>query len=793
MVKHFKIVLWLSIITCSSVIFAQQQAANWYFGEEAGVSFSSGFPNQLSDGVIDTAEGCSTISNKQGNLLFYTDGTTVWNKNHNIMINGTGLTGDDSSTQSAIIIPKPDSETIFYIFTVDDRAGAGGLRFSEVDITLDNGLGAITTNKNILLEASITEKITAVESSDGLSIWVISHRWNSNEFVAYLVTDVGVNTTPVVSATGSIHTGLINNTIGYLKASPNREKIASVRSYVDNQTEIFDFNATTGILSNPISIANYSSSTIGPYGCEFSPDSRLLYVTEINYETEISLLHQYDLTLSTAAQIINSDVIITQQDGRLGAIQQALDGKLYVAKFGSHFLNVIKNPNEIGLNCNYEQDSFSLGTKISQFGLPPFIQSYFFATNIFNNTCFGDSTTFLIDTSTVIDSITWDFGDPASGVNNTSNSLNPTHVYSSSGNFNVTISIDTQGETQLIYRTVFIADKPPVLDLGILTTCETENANAEFDLTSNVPAAILSNPDYFLSFYETLLDAENSENDIVSPNNYTSVNGNQIIYLRIDTPNGDCYSISEIELSIINKPVIEPLEEIFFCDDNTNSTTIDVGNLQYPNSQYNFLWLESNETTPQIQVDNAGTYIVRITDISTISFENPEGCFAERTVIVETSSIADITNIEVTNSTAVTFNTGIGDYEYALDNINGIYQNSNVFTNISPGVHTIFVRDKNGCGVVEKQFSVIDFPEYFTPNGDTINDYWQVYGISRKFQNSALIYIFDRYGKLITQLKTDSPGWDGTLNGKPLPQSDYWFSVKLDDGRAFKGHFTLKR
>jgi len=112
---------------------------------------------------------------------------------------------------------------------------------------------------------------------------------------------------------------------------------------------------------------------------------------------------------------------------------------------------------------------------------------------------------------------------------------------------------------------------------------------------------------------------------------------------------------------------------------------------------------------------------------------------------------------------------------------------------VQPGLYTVFVRDKNNCGIVEDLVSVIGFPKFFTPNNDDANDFWQVYGITNQFQANSTVYIFNRYGKLLIELDLLSRGWDGTYNGKKMPTSDYWFKVTLEDGRIFTNHFTLKR
>ena len=794
MIKLKHIIISLLIVT-SANLTAQNQAANWVFGVRAGLNFNFGYPIPFNGALIDTPEGCSSISDRLGNLLFYSDGITVWNRNHALMQNGSGLQGDKSSTQSALIVPNPDNDDIFYIFTVDDRGGAGGLRYSEVNMTLDGGLGGVTGNKNVLLANPTTEKITAIESSDGRSIWVISHRWMSNEYIAFLVTDAGVNTTPVVSAIGSTHTGDINNTIGYLKASPNREKIASVVSYDLSETQVFDFDATTGVLSNPITISNYNSNNIGPYGCEFSPDSNLLYVTEIDRNSASSKVHQYDLTLNNEAAIINSDIIIGEVEEELGAVQQALDGRLYIAIEGGQYLSVISNPNERGNASNFEFNGVYLGGDSSHFGLPPFIQSYFFATNVFRNTCYGDSTEFSIDTSTIIDGIHWDFGDPASGSNNTSTDLNPTHVFTSTGEFLVTISIDTEGEIQTVYRTIIISEQPDQLDLDPLVSCEIENGMAEFDLISAIPQTIIDDPTIAISFYEDEMDSENFVNPIINVNNYTNSDIPQIIYVRLQNSiRGDCYSISELELQVSEIPVIEETDSAFFCINDPNaSILIDAGALEGNISDYTYMWLETNETTYQIEIQSQGTYTVRITPVSTITPQNPEGCFADRVVTVSSSGIATFDSIDVNDNSATVNVSGIGEYEFALDDSNGPYQDNNYFNNLEPGIHIVYVKDKNDCGIVQATFSIIGFPKFFTPNGDGENDFWQVQGISGQFQPNSKIYIFDRYGKLLKTLSPSSQGWDGTFNGNLMPNDDYWFSVTLEDGRAYRDHFTLKR
>jgi gliding motility-associated-like protein len=142
--------------------------------------------------------------------------------------------------------------------------------------------------------------------------------------------------------------------------------------------------------------------------------------------------------------------------------------------------------------------------------------------------------------------------------------------------------------------------------------------------------------------------------------------------------------------------------------------------------------------------------------------------------------------------------TGLGDYEYALDAIDGPYQDSPVFDNIPTGNHMIHVRDKNGCGIVsqdiDQEIALDGFPRFFTPNGDGVNDMWQ-YSQPANLQDIPLnsIEIYDRYGRLIASISPNSTGWDGTFKGKPLPSADYWFRANVEDREEIKGHFSLKR
>jgi gliding motility-associated-like protein len=324
--------------------------------------------------------------------------------------------------------------------------------------------------------------------------------------------------------------------------------------------------------------------------------------------------------------------------------------------------------------------------------------------------------------------------------------------------------------------------------ISLCDTDGTEDGFMAFNLNDTNAIVLAGAPAGLdLQYYETYLDALVETNPLGATFTNT-IAYNQIIYGRVENANA-CYGISEIELTVFELPNIETEFETLYCLNFSPETIVlDAGIINDLPSNYNFDW-STGEDTATIDVNAPGTYTVRVT--------NTDGCFKDRTINVLPSNIATVTDIEIVdasqNNSITILVSGEGDYEYALDDSNGPYQDSNIFTNVQPGLYTVYIRDKNNCGITEELVSVIGFPKFFTPNDDDAHDFWQVYGINNQFQANSSILIFDRYGKLLRELDPLGPGWDGTYNGAKMPTSDYWFRVKLQDGRTFTSHFSLKR
>jgi WD40 repeat protein len=364
------------------LVLAQNQANIWYFGNHAGLDFNSGSPVALNNGQVylesGHAEGTSVICDNSGDLLFYTNGQKVWNQNHVIMENGDSLMGSFSATQSSLILPLPGSDRYFYLFTLDDFNNnlQNGFRYSVIDMCLDNGLGEVVKDqKNILVLDGAGEKMTAVKHQNGTDYWVIVHKYYSDEFYAYHLSSAGISA-PVITAIGSVHTNAVgppSAAIGYMKASPSGEKIAVVSHNGGQLRELFDFNSSTGVLSNFVNLHTLTDATEDAYGLSFSPDNSKLYLT-YNLRTV-----QYDLSAGGGDPdaIRNSKIIInpTTYSNNHG-LQLGPDGKIYVTQYGEPYLNVIENPNAAGMACNYIDTAIYLVGDTSNFGLPNLLDSY---------------------------------------------------------------------------------------------------------------------------------------------------------------------------------------------------------------------------------------------------------------------------------------------------------------------------------------------------------------------------------------------------------------------------------
>jgi gliding motility-associated-like protein len=936
--KNFIAIL---LLFCTLNVLGQGEANFWYFGENAGLNFNSGSPVPIT-GNLNTREGCSSFSDSNGNLLFYSDGTTVWNRLHNPMPNGTGLKGNASSTQSAMIIPKPGSTSIYYIFTVGAKIDGGefGFNYYTIDMNAAAGLGNVIAGPIDLSEGKSdlwTEKVAAVKGSECQTFWVIS--FAVNEFYAYKVSSAGVASFPKKSTVSFSAT----DRRGYLKISPDGSKIAvaHMSNTINGQSTpgsflLYDFNNLTGEVTNQRNLP-LTAPTDKPYGVEFSSNSEKLYVNASNdFYSDIyseynnpsnhfSTLYQFNLSSSAIADIIASRKIIDSQSLFRGGLQLGPDQKIYRAlsktyNTGIPFLGVIDNPENDGLACNYRHKAISLNSRNSTQGLPPFIASIFSQIEITTvddkgikhilndqtiDLCNGSNFDVIPEPLSGIVTYKWYFNNTSAPFSNSANlsftNLTPAEnglyslvviqtdicgiIKTLKGEFSIAVhdlpvinsafeikqcdedgvadgftdfnlneanDILTFGDAsltvtyflnyndadsnlnQITASPFFNATQSTVfarvenqygchsiaqVDLLVTSTsfdehylkiasaCDNDGEIDGFRLfnlsenSNEIKTQFPTGQNLSVAYYLNITDARLEKNEINQSLPYRNETAfEQTLYVRVESDdNGECFGFGpHLKLVVNPRPEFELDESVIYC---LNLTPITISTYN-ANGNFTYEWRNENGTVigsnPYLEISAAGNYRVIAT--------STDGCESfSKTINTIPSIIASVTQNDIkivddseNNSITIdTKNLGVGDYEFSLDDSYGNYQDEPHFDNIIPGIHTIYVQDKNSCGIASIEVSVIGYPKFFTPNNDGQNDTWNVLGVNENFFQQATVYIFDRFGKLITEIGLYSEGWNGTFNGKFLPATDYWFSVELVDlqgnVRVKKGHFSLIR
>ena len=741
------------LLLCFNFLIAQKEAAIWYFGQNAGLDFNSGVPVPLLDGQLNTREGCATIADSDGNLLFYTDGITVWDRNHTIMPNGTGLLGDPSATQSGIIVPHPGDPDLYYIFALDNEWNPNGLTYTLVDISLNGGMGDVTAEKNVLLRTPMSERITAVKHANGQSIWVIARADDTNQFLAYLVEDTGINTVPVVSTMPYL--GTPNYTfIGQLKASQDGGLLASAYGN-DGKLELYRFNPGTGLVYDALNLEGTFDDTYDrreTYGVEFSASGTILYVNTRNG------VYQYDISSYDRNTIFATRTLLTPN--YLGpdyyytdfprAMQMGIDGKIYVARLGRNYLTVINEPEVLGIGCNLVEEGIYLGGRKSMLGLPPFITSFFYVGIQAENFCLGDGTDFSVQTSGPIATIDWDFGD-----GNISTMEEPTHVYASPGTYTVNVTANTATETKTETKEITIYQTPVALPMGEVEGCITQNTY-NIDLPS-FNSAVLGTQDptiFTVDYFLSQADADTNTNALEAVHPFPL--GSTPVYIRVsNTNNGQCYVTTQFNIIAREAPVVDTITDWTVCDDDTDGLYIfdlSLKNIEILNGQ--------DETTFEIlyfasQTDaDAGTNALPVSYTNTlpteeifVRFQNSTypTCFRTGSFIIEVSSgvvantpsnlqicdddndgfsifnLADnemqIIGTQNASSLSISYHATMTDAESNLNPLLISYTNS-VFKN-----QTIYVRVANASDISCYATTSFEINVFDTPQLQTVTDW----------------------------------------------------------------------
>jgi gliding motility-associated-like protein len=524
--KRFLIALFF--LSLSLNLLAQKEATWWYFGTNAGMSFTGtgAAPVVQTNGKMSNFEGVASISDSKGKLLFYTDGEQVYNRKHAVMANGGSggtdvrLKGNNSSTQSAVIVQQPVRGERFWIFTVDDEWGNDGFQFSVVDTTYNGGDGRVIQKNLPIMTPSVNngspdvynikglapEKVAAVKHANKVDTWIVNHSGGTGDFYVWLLNARGLSV-PVKSSVGptwaTSGSGFKGYSKGYMKFSPDGTKlicaIAGDQSigfggYVagSGRIEIYDFDNLTGKLSNPIIIdkTNIKSGFTcisSVYGVEISPNGRYLYISfyipSWSAGQGCDGIWQLDLLAGNAAAIGGScvSVVTSFNTGSApfyagGGMQLGPDGKIWIARgtitAQASYLSCISKPNCQGTASTFVSSAITLTPGRSQMGVPTFINSFFnkaefdWGSNA-ANLCENALTKLFVTDSTGIDSARWKFDDPSTGASNTAKGFTVYHKFSSPKTYNVFVqlyrkvaSADCYADTARKKLTIFANPKP---------------------------------------------------------------------------------------------------------------------------------------------------------------------------------------------------------------------------------------------------------------------------------------------------------------------------------------------
>ncbi|MEA3496147.1 MAG: PKD domain-containing protein, partial [Bacteroidota bacterium] len=443
-----KLLIIFFLITVSLNSYAQLEAKNWYFGVCQGMKFESNSPTPIYDSKMYGGRGTSTISDKNGNLLFYSNGNTIWNKNHDTLKNGYGLNNSSACDQSPMIIPHPGGNpNIYYLFTVQypylgQNLTTEGFWYHILDMTKDNGNGEIVL-KNKKICSNVNDKIAAILHANRKSVWILVKDFNSNKLKAYLLKNTGLDTTPVISSVGTYTGSVWGDGGGQMKFSPSSKKLANA-IYRTGEVDIFDFDNKTGKVSNCITIDSIPQveGHDRTYGIEFSHNEKFLY---FSVDGAPGQLYQVDISSGIDSIIKQSlfAVYINNYSNDYYCLQIGLDKKIYLAR-PNYYLGCINKPDLKGNACNYVDSAIKFNNGVGM-SLPTFLQSYFYLPDIeIENTCLGDSTAFSLKDTSNIDSVYWYFGD-----SNYSWQFYPKHVYSDTGIYitNAVIFYDNTNDT----------------------------------------------------------------------------------------------------------------------------------------------------------------------------------------------------------------------------------------------------------------------------------------------------------------------------------------------------------
>ncbi len=744
-----------------------KSANTWYFGDKAGLDFNFSPPQVITNSTFSSLEGIATISDENGDLLFYSDGHTVWDRSHTPMPAGDkSLSGHWSSSQSALITPNLFDKNKYYVFTLDELGRNEGFSYSIVDLSLEGNGNAnlvlgdvVVQERNINLVNPVSEKVTAILKENQQEYWVVCQSWDTNEFYAFEVTCEGINETPVISAIGNIHTGGPSNinAVGYMKASPQGDKIAIVNR-TNNSIDLFDFDKSTGEFSNEIIIESTDDIL---YGLEFTIDNEFLFFGSRSRMTRYALNSGETLNLGL------DDLDFISAANNFKAIQRGPDGEIYLSVLNKPYLSMIDDPS--GVNPSIVSKSIFLDPLMegitTNYGLPNIFYHFDRCTTSMGSevlyACEGFSVTY--HGEEYFPGNTYEVSIP---LENCCDSI-------------VNLSVDF---IEPYYSTLDFVNCSDTLFIFDGNQIEAGSSMAIVYAAENgcdSTVLVTVNERYF----EELI-FEVCEEELIPFGNVDYPIGTDTLFYFIDT-NG-CDSV--LQLSVLQASTIQYndvttiTKPACFNDDNGR---IDLSNNIPLTEEYEFSLDGINyQSDPVFENLAAGDYQVFVKD--------KNDCFIEELVVVEEIpelflSIPDLDLACNQDSLLIKVDVLNGNEDLLVWQWSTGSNTQSIFID---DVGTYAFQAQSQCQefnesiAIEREVDdqIIQYyvPNAFSPNGDGINDCFQLFVNEEMTIQKFDLHIYDRWGNEV--FNTDDPMdcWNGSFKGKRLQNSIFVYQLDLD-------------
>jgi gliding motility-associated-like protein len=730
-IKFRHLLKLLKFILLAGILFVFipgfSQSSVWYFGQNAGISFNAaGVPMALQNGNMNTPEGCACITNSNGQIANYSNGHKLWNGLGNMI--SSDLNGNKNAIQSAVFLPKPQDKDTVYLFTLDADVGQNGLCYSVIV-----NQNIVSGKKNINLAHNVTERMCVVQHCNNQDAWLIVHGWNNSLFYAYKIDGEGVDTVPVVSNIGSIHSGNLLNATGYMKADQLGDRLA-VAKMGSGTVELFHFDNVNGIVSNAIELTGLGAA----YGVEFNESGSILYVS-----TASGNLSNFNLSNWNSTDIQNSRQIIQPSGSLLGALQLGPNNTIYVARDNAYYVGRISAPDNMGTACSYTSDFLFLDGNKCEAGLPPFVEYSHSFIPYANVSCVGDSSFFSVLGDNIrIDSLLWDFGD-LNATNDISTHLTSSYVYPTKGTYHCNLFVyhcDVVDTFKIIAEVLDI----PEVDLGSDTSiCE--------NTTLVLDAKVSGSATYLWQ------DGSTKSGIKVKKTGSYWVQVNTVCGLASDT-----ILIS----NIWEAPKFYLPNDTILCKG--DSIVLDGGE-----NMIQYLWQNKS---------GSRYYTVKDSGMIHLAVIDSNSCHGDDYLFISMDSVP---SSNLGNDTTICFgNTLILDAGNADRYLWQNYIGGQYYRVSQTGTYAVQL--SNRCGATDDSIDVIvddclqniAIPNAFTPNGDLLNDYFLA-----KAENisSFEMHIYDKWGHELFYTNDLYQGWDGRDHGKEAMVGVYVYIIRYQN------------